>query len=104
MRRSKFNLSHYRLATMDMGYLVPIGLMEVLPGDTFRQATSALVRFSPMAAPVMHPIEVRIHHFFVPHRIVWTGWEDFITGGPDGNDAQVPPRNTNPVTVAKGTT
>jgi hypothetical protein len=41
---------------------------------------------SPMAAPVMHPINVRVHHFFVPNRLVMDGWEDFITGGPDGND------------------
>lgn len=102
MRRSKFNLGHYRLATMDMGYLVPIGLMEVLPGDTFRQSTSALVRFSPLAAPVMHPIEVRIHHFFVPHRIIWDGWEDFITGGEDGNDASTPPQFGASATIQKG--
>jgi hypothetical protein len=44
-----------------------------------------------MAAPVMHPISVRIHHFFVPNRIVWTKWEDFITGGPDGTNADTPP-------------
>lgn len=34
---------------------------------------------------------VRIHHFFVPHRLVWDGFEDFITGGPDGTDASTPP-------------
>lgn len=94
MKRSKFNLSNYKLATMDMGKLYPIGLSEVLPGDTFRHSTSALVRLSPMKAPVMHPLVVRIHHWFVPHRIVWSGWEDFITGGPDGNDTQKVPTIT----------
>lgn len=91
MKRSKFSLSHYKLLSCDMGELVPIGLTEVLPGDTIQQASSLLVRVSPLLAPVMHPVHVRIHHWFVPHRIIWDGWEDFITGGPDGMDDAVLP-------------
>lgn len=94
MKRSKFSLSHYRLLTCDMGELVPIGLTEVLPGDTMQQATSLLVRVSPLNAPVMHPVHVRVHHWFVPHRLVWADFEKFITGGPDGNDASVFPTIT----------
>lgn len=94
MKRSKFSLSHFKLLTCDMGELVPIGLLEVLPGDAFQQATSALVRCSPLLTPVMHPVDVRIHHWFVPHRLVWNDWENFITGGPDGNNASVFPEIT----------
>ena len=90
-KRSKFSLSNYKLLTMDMGELIPCGLTEVLPGDTLQQATSALVRCSPLVTPVMHPVHVRIHHWFVPHRLVWDDWEDFITGGPDGEDDSVFP-------------
>lgn len=96
MKRSKFSLSNYKLFSCDMGELVPCGLTEVLPGDTIQQATSALVRCSPLLAPVMHPVHVRIHHWFVPHRLVWDDWEDFITGGPDGMDASVFPTMTTP--------
>lgn len=84
MRRSKFSLSHYVLGTCKMGYMLPIGLTEVLPGDTFQHATSVFMRLAPMLAPVMHPVQVKIHHWFVPHRLVWDEFEDFITGGPDG--------------------
>lgn len=91
MKRSKFSLSHYRLMSMNMGSLIPCGLVEVLPGDTIQHVTSSLVRCSPMLAPVMHPCDVRVHHWFVPHRIVWDDWEDFITGGPDGDNASVFP-------------
>lgn len=86
LKRSKFNLSHYHLLTCDMGKLVPCGVTDVLPGDTFVGSTSALVRMSPMVAPVMHPIEVRIHHWFVPYRLLWDEFEDFITGGATGMD------------------
>lgn len=91
MKRSKHRLSHYRLMSGHMGYLMPCGVVEVLPGDTFDQSTSALIRVSPLAAPVMHPVTVRVHHFYVPNRIIWDDWEDFITG----NDPEaVPPTIT----------
>lgn len=94
--RHKHNLSHYRLLTGDMGNLYPVGLVEVLPSDTFQHSMSAFIRFSPMAAPVMHPITVRIHHFFVPNRILWPesedgGFEKFITGGEKGDNVSLVP-------------
>lgn len=94
MKRNKFSLSNTKLLSCDLGELVPIGLTEVLPGDTMQQATSCLVRFAPLLAPVMHPVHVSISHWFVPHRLVWEDWEDFITGGPDGEDASVFPTIT----------
>ena len=93
-KRNKFSLSNYKLFSCDMGEMVPCGITEVLPGDTIQQATSALVRCSPLLAPVMHPVQVRIHHWFVPHRIIWDDFEDFITGGPDGMDDSVFPTIT----------
>lgn len=98
MKRSKFSLSNYNLLSCNMGSLVPIGITEVLPGDTIQQNTNLLVRFSPLLAPVMHPVHARVSHWFVPHRLVWEDWEDFITGGPDGMDASVFPT----ITLANG--
>lgn len=91
MKRSKHNLSHYRLLTGDMGELLPIGLVEVLPGDSFQHATSMLCRASPLATPPMHPVNIRVHHWYVPFRLVWEDFESFITGGDDGEDDSVFP-------------
>lgn len=90
-KRSKFSLSHYRLFSGRMGYMMPIGITECLPGDTFQQATSVFLRCSPLVTPVMHPVHVTVHHWFIPTRLLWDKWEDFITGGPDGMDASVMP-------------
>lgn len=84
MKRSKHSLSNYKLLSCDMGELVPVSCFEVLPGDSIQQASSALIRLSPLLAPVMHPVQVRLHHWFVPNRLVFDDWEDFITGGSDG--------------------
>lgn len=103
MKRFKHSLSHYKLLTCDMGELVPIGCVEALPGDTIQHSTSLLMRVSPMMAPVMHPVQVRVHHFFVPHRLVWNQFEDFITGGSDGlGNGAVFPTNAAGVTPAVG--
>lgn len=91
MRRAKHALSHYKLSTLDMGKLVPVGVYEALPGDTIQAASSALIRVSPLVSPVMHPVTVRLHHWFVPNRVMDENWEDFITGGPTGDDTSTPP-------------
>lgn len=93
-RRNKFSLSHFKMLTGKMGYLYPIACVETLPGDTFQMATSVFLRFSPMVAPVMTPVIVKIHHFFVPLRLVWDDAEDFLTGGPQGTSVPVPPNAT----------
>lgn len=84
MKRHKHSLSHYRLSSQDMGGLYPVACTEVMMGDVWRASSSALVRVTPLIAPVMHPVQVKLHHWFVPTRLVWDGWEDFITGGSDG--------------------
>ncbi|QCQ85087.1 major capsid protein [Blackfly microvirus SF02] len=91
MKRSKFSLSHYKLLTCKMGQLVPVAWFEALPGDTVEQATSALVRCAPLVTPVMHPVNVRFHHWFVPNRLTWANWQNFITGGANGLDASAAP-------------
>lgn len=91
MKRSKHSLSHYKLFSGGMGHLIPVSWFEALPGDSIQGVTSALVRVSPLLAPVMHPVVVRFHWWFVPNRLLWEDWEDFITGGPDGMDASEPP-------------
>lgn len=100
MKRNKHNLSHRRLTTGDMGELLPIGCLPVLPGDTIQHATSVVIRAVPQLAPIMHPVVCRVHHMFVPNRLIWNNgttdtngkFEDFITGGSDGNNAENPPQ------------
>lgn len=91
MKRAKHSLSHYKLFSAAMGSLIPVSWFEALPGDSIQAVTSALVRVQPLLAPVMHPVVVRFHWWFVPNRLLWDEWEDFITGGPDGLDASEPP-------------
>lgn len=93
-KRAKFNLSNFHNCTFKMGYLYPVNLTEVLPGDSVQLSTSVFLRLAPMVVPVMHPVYMHLSNFFVPSRILWDGFEDFITGGPDGTDTSVLPKVT----------
>lgn len=85
IKRNAFNLGHEVKLTCRMADLVPIMCQEVVPGDTFKVNTQLFMRFAPMLAPIMHRVDVYTHFFFVPNRLLWDEWEDFITGGPDGD-------------------
>lgn len=90
-KRNKFDLSHERKMSLDMGILTPIMCQEIVPGDSFRVRSEILLRMAPMLAPVMHRVNVFTHFFFVPNRLLWDEWEDFITGGREGTTVPVAP-------------
>ncbi|WNK15096.1 MAG: major capsid protein [Microvirus sp.] len=90
-RLSKFNLSYDKKFTADMGLLYPILHDEVLPGDRWRIGNQIVIRFNPLVAPILHQIDVTTHYFYVPYRILWDKWEEFITGGVNGDYIGSPP-------------
>lgn len=55
-KRAKFNLSNFHNCTFKLGYLYPVNLTEVLPGDSVQLSTSVFLRLAPMVVPVMHPV------------------------------------------------
>lgn len=96
--RSMFNLSYSKMLTMDMGQLIPVICDEAVPGDIWQIGSEAVIRMQPLVAPVMHEINVYLHLYFVPYRILWPkndaetdGWEVFITGGQTGDLEPVQP-------------
>lgn len=82
--RSLFDLTHDVLFTGDMGKLYPICWAEMSPGDTFHIWNEIVSRMQPLLAPILHEINLTTHFFFVPYRILWSEWTDFISGGVEG--------------------
>lgn len=77
--RSAFDLTHDVKLSCNMGQLVPIMCTEVIPGDKIGISCESLIRMAPMVAPPMHRFDVTMHYFFVPNRILWKNWENFLT-------------------------
>lgn len=84
-------MSHDVKLSLDMGKLVPVACMEVIPGDKWNINTETLLRFAPMVAPLMHKVNVTTHWFFVPNRLVWPNWEKFITANNGKSEVPAPP-------------
>ena len=83
-KRNVFDLSCVNKLTCEAGELIPIYWEEMLPSDEFKVATANRIRLAPQALPVMHNVDVSMYWFFVPMRILWSKFEEFITGGKDG--------------------
>lgn len=87
-----FDLTHDVKLSANMGDLTPVLTLECVPGDKFELSCESIIRFAPMVAPVMHRMDVTIHYFFVPNRILWDNWERFITNnGPNGTGPDLVP-------------
>lgn len=69
--RSKFNRSHGLKTTFDSGYLVPIFVDEVLPGDTFSMDCTLFARVATLISPIMDNMYMDTFWFFVPERLVF---------------------------------
>ena len=99
--RNSFDLSHDRKFSAKLGKLYPCLVQEVVPGDSFSVQSEQLIRMAPLVSPVMHRVTATTHYFFVPNRLLWEGWEDFITN-PLSTDNPAPrfsPLPTIPVEV-----
>lgn len=92
IQRSKFDRSHGRKATFNSGYLVPVYVDDVLPGDTFNLNMTAFTRLATPIYPFMDNLFMDSFFFFVPNRLVWTHWEKF-------NGAQDNPGDSTSFTV-----
>ena len=99
--RSVFNLSYEKKFTCDMGQLIPIMCDEMVPGDKFKIGNQSVIRMQPLVAPAMHEINQYVHYFFVPYRLLWDDWENFISKGVSGDYTAAVPE-WNPTNTAKG--
>lgn len=87
IQRSSFNRSHGYKTTFNEGYLIPVFVDEVLPGDTFNLRLTAFARMATPIFPIMDNIYLETFFFFVPNRLVWEHWQAF-------NGEQLNPNST----------
>ncbi|WGL31181.1 major capsid protein [Dipodfec virus UOA04_Rod_760] len=76
--RNAFVRNHTWKGTINSGYLYPVFFDEVLPGDTKRLDTTFFGRLSTPFVPVMDNIYLTYHLFFVPNRLTWDHWQNFM--------------------------
>lgn len=92
---SKFNLSHDVKLSMKIGDLVPILCQDIVPGDKWKIDSQVFARFAPLKAPILQRVDMYVHFFFVPYRLIWEDFESFIS--PDFNTQASLSSATSPV-------
>ncbi|WNK14299.1 MAG: major capsid protein [Microvirus sp.] len=96
--RSAFDIQSTHKTTFDAGYLVPVYVDEVLPGDTFRLNMTAFARLATPLFPIMDNLHMDSFFFFVPNRLLWSNWERFMGAqdNPDDSTSFIIPETVSP--------
>ena len=96
--RSKFDCQSTHKTTFDAGYLVPVYVDEVLPGDTFNLNMTAFARLSTPLFPIMDNLHLESFFFFVPNRLIWDNWQKFMgqQNNPADSISYVVPQQVSP--------
>lgn len=76
--RSSFKRPFSHKTSFNTGDIVPIYADEVLPGDTAKIHTAMLVRMTTPICPVMDNAWIDTYFFFIPRRLVWEHWKEFM--------------------------
>ena len=85
--RAAFDRQFMHKTTFDAGYLIPVYVDEVLPGDTFNLKMTAFARLSTPIFPVMDNMYLDSFFFFVPNRLIWNNWQKFMGEQIDPGDS-----------------
>ena len=96
--RSTFQRQSTHKTTFDAGYLIPIYVDEVLPGDTFNVTMTGFARLATPLFPVMDNMHMDTFFFFVPNRLIWTNWVKMMgqQDNPGDSISYVTPTVTSP--------
>lgn len=81
--RNGFVSPHNHITAIYPDKLYPLFVQEVVPGQTIKLDTTALVRFNALLTPFMDTVKVQSHYFYVPARLLWDHSQEFFTGRPD---------------------
>lgn len=77
--KSGFDLAHSNFLTQTCGTLTPVCVVPMLPNDSISLGFMSQVKLPPMATSFYGRVDYRLEAFFVPYRILWGGWENFVT-------------------------
>lgn len=77
-KRSQFPVKTRVLSTMSAGSLTPMFCFEIYPGDTLDLQLSSFARMLTPIHPVMDNCWLDVYAFFVPNRLVYDKWSEFM--------------------------
>lgn len=85
--RNSFKSKYRHTTTMDVDYLYPLYLAEVLPGDTAIINSTIVARFPSLLTPFMDNVFIDTFWFFGPNRLLQTNWQKLMGEREDPDDS-----------------
>jgi len=76
----------------NMGKLIPTHTRLVYPNDHVRERATYFVRVSPLLAPIISKIMIKVESFYVPTDLVWVNAQEFYSAGQNGQSTKVIPK------------
>lgn len=101
--RNSFDLSMRKAFTAKVGELLPVFCKEVLPGDKFNFKLNSFTRTSPVNSAAYTRIKEYYDYFFVPYRLLWRYFDQFITQTAQSNPQFASSINKASVPLAEST-
>lgn len=102
---STYTMDHNFSCTMDAGYLYPVLVFEVIPGDTFEVSLKSLTRLSTPIMPFMENLYNNFEAFYVRNRLImdkFANLEGEQKNPYDSTDFEVPMLNSGTTGVPVG--
>ena len=94
MKRTMYSMYHQVAGYGQLGRMCVSMCQEVAPGDTWSGKNGVLVRLSPLKRALLQDIWVDQYVFYIPHRLVYADWENFIAEGPTTTPTYTLPKHT----------
>lgn len=91
VRKSSFNLSYVNKLSCDFGQLIPFYLEKVNPGEKIIKSHMINSNLATLTGQLSQAFEIRSEYFFVPSRLLWEQFNDFLVGGKDGKTVYLHP-------------
>lgn len=90
---SGFNCSHTNTFDAKCGTLMPVLVDPVIPNTHIDLDVACEVQLPPAVADFYGNIEARLEFFFVPYRVLWSGWKWFMLSQSQISGSNTPSSN-----------
>lgn len=80
--RHLFNKSFFNSLSCNHGLAIPFFNKFVIPGDKIDIKTLGRIQLQPLATSSMQNIRCYFRYFYVPFRLLWDQWDDFMIQDP----------------------
>lgn len=77
--RNFFDFSQNEKHSLVAGTILPVQVYDVIAGDSVKHTSSYFMRARPLETAAFAHLQINHDAFFVPYRLLWSGWNTFIT-------------------------